>query len=376
MSLVSLLSRLTLAACVSLASGLPSLPVQALTQADSAPASPAALADDGPYVRRAGKGWQAEWVCAGVRQERAAPSLTPVPVVCDTPHPVGWDESGVSRGQRWQAAKWAAISDVHGQYRLMRQLLAAHGVVGDDGHWRFGDGHLVIVGDVFDRGPEVTPALWWIRELEAQALAAGGRVHFLLGNHEVMSLGGDLRYLNPKYRATADTLGTTYPALLGQGTVLGDWLRSHPVMTVVGDSLFVHGGVHPGTVAGGATLEQVNADMAPHVGRSKDELKAQGEWVRHLFTTDGPLWTRRLILDAQAVTPEALAPLLKHFGVQRFVVGHTTLPRVTSVAEGRVIGIDAGLKDGRQGELLLMFHGVLYRGGLDGQRVPLAPSVQ
>lgn len=36
-----------------------------------------------------------------------------------------------------------------------------------------GDGHLVFVGDVFDKGPGVTESLWLIYRLEQQARAAG-----------------------------------------------------------------------------------------------------------------------------------------------------------------------------------------------------------
>ena len=33
-------------------------------------------------------------------------------------------------------------------------------IVDDGGNWAFGQGHLVVVGDVFDRGDEVTEILW------------------------------------------------------------------------------------------------------------------------------------------------------------------------------------------------------------------------
>ena len=71
-------------------------------------------------------------------------------------------------------------------------------VIDTDLTWSFGDGHLVIVGDVFDRGPNVTECLWLIYRLEQEASAAGGAVHFLLGNHELMVMRGDLRYLNER----------------------------------------------------------------------------------------------------------------------------------------------------------------------------------
>ena len=94
--------------------------------------------------------------------------------------------------------------------------------------WAFGKGHLVILGDVFDRGAEVTELLWLIRKLEQQALEAGGMVHFVLGNHEFMTMQNDLRYINKKYRRTEQLLNTSYPDLYGINTVMGRWLRSKP----------------------------------------------------------------------------------------------------------------------------------------------------
>ena len=95
---------------------------------------------------------------------------------------------------------FAAISDIHGQHEMFIELLMAQGIIDSLQNWAFTDGHLVIVGDVFDRGDKVTESLWFLFDLEKQAKKAGGRVHLLLGNHEVMVLHGDIGYINPKYR--------------------------------------------------------------------------------------------------------------------------------------------------------------------------------
>jgi len=84
------------------------------------------------------------------------------------------------------------MSDVHGQYNAARELLLNAEVIDENNRWVCGEGHLVIVGDIFDRGPDVTPTLWLIHNLQQEAERAGGRVHFLLGNHETMILGNDV----------------------------------------------------------------------------------------------------------------------------------------------------------------------------------------
>ena len=100
----------------------------------------------------------------------------------------------------------------------------------------------MIVGDVFDRGDKVTETLWALFKLEKQAKAAGGKVHLLLGNHEFMILHGDIRYINPKYRFTTGSFGIEYPKLYDQHTVMGRWLRSKNISTVINGIGFVHGG--------------------------------------------------------------------------------------------------------------------------------------
>ena len=135
-----------------------------------------------------------------------------------------------------------ALSDIHGQYPVARKLLLAHGVIDDDENWTYGDGHLVVVGDVFDRGDQVNAALWMLLHLQLQAEEAGGRVHFLLGNHETMIMEGDIRYVNERYLTTSGLLRTPYHDLYGPKTYLGQWLRSRPLTVKINDVVYVHGG--------------------------------------------------------------------------------------------------------------------------------------
>ena len=121
-------------------------------------------------------------------------------------------------------SKFTAISDIHGQYDLFIKLLKTHGVVDDSLNWDYGQGHLVIVGDVLDRGPKVIEALWLIYHLESQALQSGGRVHLLLGNHELMVINNNLGYINRKYLYTSGISQRLYSQFFSQNTFFGKWL--------------------------------------------------------------------------------------------------------------------------------------------------------
>ena len=78
------------------------------------------------------------------------------------------------------------------------------GVIDQDRHWSGGRTHLVQLGDVVDRGPDSRKALDFLMSLEKEAAAAGGQVHALIGNHEVMRMLSDMRYVTPgEYAAFA-----------------------------------------------------------------------------------------------------------------------------------------------------------------------------
>ena len=56
-----------------------------------------------------------------------------------------------------KARKTFILSDPHGRMDLMVELLKSHKVIDSDLEWSFGRNHLVVLGDVFDRGEDVTP---------------------------------------------------------------------------------------------------------------------------------------------------------------------------------------------------------------------------
>ena len=99
--------------------------------------------------------------------------------------------------------KIAALSDIHGQHDLAVEILTNHQIIDAEENWIYGEGHLIIVGDIFDRGEKVNETLWLLYKLEGQAKEAGGKVHVLLGNHEYLVFSKDLRYIHRNYIITS-----------------------------------------------------------------------------------------------------------------------------------------------------------------------------
>src|SRR6202007_3215109 len=97
------------------------------------------------------------------------------------------------------------VGDVHGAYPEFTSILERAGLI-DAGHkWIGGSAIFVQTGDVMDRGPESRKALDLLMALETEASKQNGKVIPLLGNHEVMNIMGDLRYVSPaEYAAFAN----------------------------------------------------------------------------------------------------------------------------------------------------------------------------
>jgi len=231
-------------------------------------------------------------------------------------------------------AKLLAVSDIEGNFKGFAQLLQGAGVVNEQLAWQFGRGHLVLVGDFFDRGLNVTECLWLIYKLEHEAAQAGGAVHFILGNHERMNLMGNFRYVRRKYRVNADTLGRPYAQWYDRTTVLGRWLRTKNVAEKIGSFLFVHGGISPELAAPGVSLRQLN-DLA----RASLDAPATSPLAR-LATQppNSPDWYRGLVQEAP--TEAEVSRVLTTYAATCLVVGHTPVERIQTLYHGRVIALD------------------------------------
>lgn len=203
------------------------------------------------------------------------------------------------------AAQWTfdgvdrviAVSDIHGANAALVRTLEEAAVIDAGQNWVAGDDHLVIVGDILDRGPDSRETMDLLMRLEQQADEAGGQVHVLIGNHEVMNLTGDMRYVSrEEYRAFADEetpemrerwfqawlekrsrsdapaaeqrakFDERFPpgffalkAAYAADGKYGSWLLSKPLVAVINGTAFVHGGLSPMIAEIG--LEGVNGTL-------------------------------------------------------------------------------------------------------------------
>jgi len=98
-----------------------------------------------------------------------------------------------------------AVGDVHGDFDALAAILRQAEVIDAQHRWIGRNVTFVQTGDYLGRGPKSRAVMDLLTALEEQAPRIGGRALTLLGNHEMMTLVGDLRYVVPAdYASFAD----------------------------------------------------------------------------------------------------------------------------------------------------------------------------
>ncbi len=351
--------------------------------------------------------------------------------------------ASVANASQWQfdnIDRVVAVSDIHGAYRPMVATLQNAGVLDDKLAWSGGKTHLVIVGDILDRGPESRAAMDLLMRVENEAASAGGMVHVLIGNHEAMNLVGDLRYVSKaEYAAFADDelaedrdkwfaayaanragagptkalradFDRSYPigffghrrAFSSNGKY-GRWLAEKPVVVVINETAFVHGGVSP--MIGQIGLDGVNGRLRRELvdylrnleilyeagallptdnfyehpmllekylapltteARVVDAMSAVKRLnLSNIHAGDGPLWYRGNVACNELVEEDRLEASLRAIGANRVVIGHTpTLGRrIMQRFDGRIYEVDTGMLNEHyagSGNALVMEQGRIF----------------
>ena len=351
-----------------------------------------------------------------------------------------------------------AVSDIHGAYDALIETLQVADVIDEDLAWSGGKTHFVVTGDLLDRGPDSRLVMDLIMRLEHEAPLAGGRVHQLIGNHEVMNLTGDLRYVSDEEYAAfldmeseedreywykkfrrdhrADSAEAVIrwrfdekapPGYFGHRKAFrydgpyGKWLLQKPIMVVINDTVFVHGGIPPFVAEHG--LEGVNGELKENLhdflttraaleGRAVlspiDRFKEIPEVLTKkakagrlididlrtaqtaidlgdspLHGPEGPTWYRGTASCNSLIEGDSLNAALDVVGAQRVVIGHTPTitRRVQQRMNGRIVEIDTGMLkknyDG-SGHALIIEDGELGVVNQDGSQdlVPLVHPVR
>ncbi len=279
-----------------------------------------------------------------------------------------------------------AIGDVHGAYDEFLAVLRLAGIVDQKARWSGGKTHLVQTGDILDRGTQTRPVMELLMRLEGEAKKAGGRVHALLGNHEVMNVLGDLRYVSreeykvyetPRSRETWDAFYRSRSEAARQAAKeaeqtfdevafrkkfeeeaplgfveriqafsdegrYGQWLRERRGMVRINGIVFLHGGLTPEVAALGC--EAINATARRQI--TSDIAKTRENPLASLAAGEsGPFWYRGMAREDETAWLPSLERVLQAIAAHAVVIGHTVTGdgRIKPRFGGRVVMIDVGM---------------------------------
>ena len=273
-----------------------------------------------------------------------------------------------------------AIGDLHGDLGKAKQAFSLAGLIDSEQRWNGGSSVVVQVGDVLDRGGEEIKLLYLLQRLKIEAFRSGGALHVINGNHEVMNVALDFRFVTLEGLKEFENWGRWWKVGMGMkklcdgvenfgnpfegipeefpdvkeeffegikgriaalrpgGPISRRFLGGNETVVVVGDSVFVHGGLLRDHVEYG--IEKLNGEVRDWIRGVKSSMP------RYLRGRDSLVWLRRFS-DGPDCDCGHLEEVLSSIpGVKRMVMGHTIQQRINGVCDNQAIRVDVGLSRG------------------------------
>ncbi|MFW5752060.1 MAG: metallophosphoesterase [bacterium] len=261
------------------------------------------------------------------------------------------------------------MGDIHGGINGLLKILKAQNIIDKQLNWNFQDNHLVFMGDITDRGDYVTECLWLIHKLEQQAKSAGGKVHLLLGNHELLVMQKDVSYIAEKYFYLSKKFKYNYAHYFSPKSFFGRWLRTKNSVIQLDNILFAHAGLSPEMIENNYSLGYINQSIRSYLSKkpkqtTKDEIRLTG--------MNGPLWYRGYInnnVGYKTISSNELNKILDYYNNKLIIIGHTNVESISIFHEGKVIAVDVPFYYGQTEPAGLYILGnKIYKADVEGKR--------
>ncbi len=274
-----------------------------------------------------------------------------------------------------QPERLFVTSDVEGNFDAFYSMLVANNIMDESYNWIFGEGHLVICGDMVDRGNNAWPCLWLLYKLEQDAEKHGGKVHFVLGNHDVMNMHANLKYVKNRYIELAKIISgkedekEAWFELLSDTNEIVKWISTKNTVEIIGKNMYLHGGISVEVADAGLSIDEINNIVRKNIRNNLTNDPGNNEIENLVFSRLGPLWYRGLVIDYKEhykkMTATDLETILSFYNIERIIIGHTIVDdEVTSDYNGKVIRVDIkhpNEKFNGKSQGLLIEHNAYYK---------------
>ena len=271
---------------------------------------------------------------------------------------------GLSQTSAPPRGRVVAMGDLHADIGVTRRAFRLAGATNANDEWIGKSLTVVQLGDVIGRSDDERQVLDFLFEIRRKAEAAGGKVHVLLGNHEVFGGRVDnqavgpnpfpgfegipgLNLNDPRLRDLPPNQRARGAALMAGGPY-AKRLAEFPTVLRLGGTVFVHGGVVPRWAKYG--IDKINEEMRQWLmGRTPEPESAKG-----VDDGDRVMWTRQFSSNVDDRDCAELEESLRLLGARRMIVAHTVHPRITPRCDGKVWAIDVGMSRAYGGSMELL----------------------
>ena len=293
------------------------------------------------------------------------------------------------------------IGDIHGDWEITIESLRLAKVIDKKRNWIGGETVVVQVGDQIDRcrfsgkpcneqgatDPDEGSdwkILKFFTKLHNQAQQVGGAVYSLMGNHELMNVEGDFRYVSyeglrefDNFKKVKDVKVNNKGKIIFNytdkvisdgnearrwafepGNPIAEFLAcTRQLAIIIGSNIFVHAGVLP-RIAKKYSVKSLNELMTLYL---LDKLKDPGEHKDIFNSSDfSPLWNRifgnmglqkysnsyylDLANEDTQKCAKLLNPIKEIYQVDKIFIGHTPLIKngIGSICEDKIWLTDYG----------------------------------
>jgi hypothetical protein len=225
------------------------------------------------------------------------------------------------------------IGDIHGDIKRFKNILIDANIINDNIEWIAEPKNTIVIqmGDQIDSLNRTTDNDWEVIEdievinftniLDKLAIAKGGRLISLIGNHEFMNILGNYTYVSSKSIANNEKRRRE---LFKPGGQISSILSNRPVIVKIGGLLFCHAGLK---ISHLMILYNYNKDIKYintiwKIFATSNNINGAEDndiFSKIILSDDGILWTRALD------NPEEMEIMLKKLNCSYMFVGHNVV---------------------------------------------------
>ena len=293
------------------------------------------------------------------------------------------------------------FGDVHGDLAALKNFLEIAQVYDRTSqHWTGGNAIVVQCGDVLDRGTEELACLELLADLSRQAVAKGGKLILLYGNHEALNAvglfqyayeGGNVEYEQKMGKVVDKTLSSDTWRLQFAGNQPARWAAHEPggllanvlmrqmkVAVQVGKTVCVHAGLTKDHLMEYGGLSGMNRQVQEWMEQPSVEFVNSGRYqsVEDVIQSaenraqisskqmpnclgggigaESPVWMRDYSHPADLPpknrhAQKMINDALEELQCDRMVMGHTPQRHINAALEGKAWRVDVGASRGVMG---------------------------